>query len=72
MYSGKKLSEVPYDDIAVGMELISAIKNPGRVREKIDKELAPHRENDNWIIVDWDNGNQSYHLHQDYNFVTVK
>jgi len=71
-YSGYKLSDVPYDDIFEGMELISAIGNPGKVREKISKEAMPNREDDNWIIADWDNGTYSYQLHFCYDKVTVK
>jgi hypothetical protein len=53
IHSGKKLSEVPYEDIKVGMELISAIGNPGKVVEKISKEEKPNRDDDNWIVIHW-------------------
>lgn len=71
-YSGKKLSEVPYDEIEIGMELISAIGNPGKVEEKINKEDAPHRDNDNFIAIKWDSGSYSQQLHFLLDQVTVK
>lgn len=71
-YQGMKLSSVPYKDIEIGLELISAIGTPGRIKEKINKEDWPHRENDNWLVVDWDNGKQSTNLHCFFDHVTVK
>lgn len=74
-HSGKKLSEVPYEDIEVGMELISALGNLGEVTEKISKEEMPNRDNDNWIVIYWSpfaTRSSSTQLHFLLTHVTVK
>lgn len=68
-YSGKKLSEVPYEEIYIGMELISAINNFGKVIRKTD---AIRGEDDNWIAIQWENGKYSEDLHRNLSEVTVR
>ena len=67
-YSKKPLSQVPYDQIEIGLEVLSAIKTQGTVKEKFNLE---HRDGNQWIIVDWDNGRTSTDLHCNYNKVLV-
>lgn len=71
-YQNQSLASVPYEDIIVGMEVISAIDVPGKVSEKLDKDIVKHRDNGNWLVVHWDNGNVSTQDHRDYNKVKVK
>jgi hypothetical protein len=66
-HSGKNLSDVPYDEIRVGMELISTKGTPGKISKKIDKKI---QHDDNWLLVHWNNGNMSCDEH--YNFSKVK
>jgi len=68
----RKLSEVPYDEISLGMEVISAINTPGKVVEKLDVEKTIDPEIDNWIKVEWENGKSSYDCHYNFSKVTVK
>lgn len=69
-YSGKPLSEVPYEDIFVGMEIISAINTLGQVANKQYVEKTKDPEDDNLISINWNNGNSSHDCH--YNFCNVK
>lgn len=69
IYSGKPLSEVPYEDIFEGMELISAIQVPGKV---IEKHSPGHRGEDNDIDIQWDNGKTSSGWHFQLDKVKVK
>lgn len=68
-YSGKPLSQMPYDKITIGMELISAIDTPGKV---VDKYTRKHRNGEQWLIIDWDSGRSSQDLHECFNKVKVK
>lgn len=71
-YSGLPLTQVPYDKIEIGMEILSYKKILGRVIDKISKDKAPNRENDNWLSIKWLNGNESTDLHFLFSNVTVK
>jgi hypothetical protein len=71
-YSGKKLSDVPYEEISIGMEVISARNVLGQVILKIDKESIDLHGDDNWVQVKWSNNNESVRPHFDFNKVTVK
>lgn len=68
----RKLSAVPFKEIFVGMELISAIGTPGKIVEKLDRPRTIDPEIDNWIKIDWENGKSSYDCHYLFDKVTVK
>ncbi len=68
-YSGKKLSEVPYDEVYVGMEVRSMKDTPGKIVSKLDKKI---QHDDNWITVKWDNGNVSCNEQYTFDLVRVK
>lgn len=68
-YSGKPLSEVPYDEINIGMEAISYVGNPGKV---VSKHIAEHRDGNQWIVIDWENGKSSNDIHACFDKVKVK
>ena len=67
--SGKRLTDVAFADIFVDMEVISAIGTEGKVVRTISRE--PHQD-DNWICIDWNNGNQSNDEHFNFREVKVK
>lgn len=71
-YSGLPLSEVPYADIFVGMEVISAVDTPGKVISQLDVEKSEDPEDDNWIEISWNNGKTSYDNHYLFDKVKVK
>jgi len=68
-YSGKPLSQMPYEKICEGLELISAINTPGKVVEKYIRE---HRNGERWLIIDWESGRSSQDLHECFDKVKVK
>jgi hypothetical protein len=53
----KKLSEVPFDEIYIGMEVVSAIGTKGYVYHL--RKLDAPRHEDNEIDIKWDNDNES-------------
>jgi hypothetical protein len=69
VHSGKKLSEVPYAEIEIGMETISAINTPGKVSRKDTKKI---RDDDNWLTIQWVSGRMSCDYHFNFDKVTVK
>lgn len=69
IHSGKKLSEVPYANIWVGMEVIGCNGDVGRVDAKYDKE---NDDKDNLIRIEWSSCSRTTHQHYWYNNVIVK
>lgn len=67
-HSGKKLSEVPFEDIVEGMEVTSFLNTPGRVKEA--RMYADGKSG--CIFINWDNGKTSYNEHDRFDKVTVK
>lgn len=72
-----KLSELDIKDISVGLEIISAIGNPGKVTEIIleDDNLSKEpyqRVRYDTISMDWDNGKKSTVFHMNADAITVK
>lgn len=65
----RKLSEIPYSEIFIGMEVISAVGTEGRV---VEKPSARSRVEYEWVRIDWDNGKWSVDSHQCFNKVSVK
>lgn len=68
-----RLSEKAYDDVHVGMSVISAIGTPGKVSEKI-MVLCDCDGNRNvpGFVIDWENGKKSDLAHWEFKNVTVK
>lgn len=57
-----KLSEVAFDDIKIGMRVLSDNTGwEGKVVNKLTQAEADDREDD-VIYIDWDNGNKSPHV----------
>lgn len=69
IHSGKKLSEVPYDEIAVGMEVVSMGGIHGKVGRKVGKGVL---RTDNCLTIEWENGNESSSSHYMFDLVKVK
>jgi hypothetical protein len=68
-YAGKRLSTVPYEDITVGMEVVSVVNTPGKVVSKSHRETTHGTD---WVYIDWDNGNKAILPHSMLTCVTVK
>lgn len=68
-YSGMKLSEVPFEDITIGMKVISVLDTPGTIMELI---TCGFKGEANFIEIDWDNGRSSDGRHNQMKSVTVK
>jgi len=69
VHSGKKLSEVPYDEIWIGMEVVGCDGDTGIVDAKYNKTGD---NDDNVIRIEWSSCSQSAHWHYWFNNVTVK
>ena len=54
------LSAAPYDQVFIGMKVISWKNVPGTVA---DKFYSQYREGNDWITINWDNGNKSIQPH---------
>lgn len=68
IYSGKKLSQVPFLDIYVGLKIISARGTPGLV----SGTTSPgYKDEDNDIQIIWDNGKISGGWHFQMDKVTL-
>lgn len=65
-----RLSEVPIENIIVGLEVIGANGVHGKVEKIISKDTT--KGEDNEIIIVWDNGNVSQAWHFWCNKVTLK
>lgn len=63
------LSDVPFDSITIGMEVISAKNTPGKV---IEKRSPGYRGEDNDIVIQWDSGNFTDTWHMWCDKVTIK
>ena len=63
-----KLSEMPWDQIKPGLRVIGHNKQPGIVERTV---INKHGDQDEWIILRWDNGNSSYDEHLNFRSVTV-
>lgn len=62
-----RLSEIPFEDIQVADRVFSGFTGVyGYVRNKVEKTA---NQDDNTIIVDWDQGSQSRQFHFDYDGV---
>jgi hypothetical protein len=68
-YSGKPLSQMPYDKINIGLDVISYKNTPGKV---IEKRIIEHRNGNEFIFIQWSNGAQSECIHFEFDKVTVK
>jgi hypothetical protein len=69
IYSGCKLSEVPFSEIHLGMEVISVKGTLG----KVSGVRAPgYKDEDNDILIGWVNGNHSDGWHFQMDKVIVK
>jgi hypothetical protein len=71
IHSGKPLSEIPYDDIWVGMEVISKRNIAGKVILKIDKQETSFPLHNNWIRIEWVKGLPTSRPHSSLNNVKV-
>jgi hypothetical protein len=67
-HSGKKLSVVRFDEISPGMRVISRRNTPGVVRQTF---AAKQGDDDNWVAIDWENGNVSENYHFQFSEVTA-
>lgn len=68
-----KLSDIPYDQVYIGMELISAIGTPGKVIEKCDTGYCWQGDyGSNGVRIQWDNGNESFEPILVYEKITLK
>lgn len=65
------LSEMKFEDIKPGLEVISAIGNPGVVTECI-AELPGNGVRFDTITLQWNNGKQSTVFHIQADKITVK
>lgn len=66
-----KLSEMNFEDIKLGLEVISDIKTTGKIT-KIIPELRGNGVRYDTVYIDWDNGKQSIIFHMNSENVTVK
>jgi hypothetical protein len=69
IHSGKKLSEVPYEHIYIGMQVTGWNGADGVVDQKYDKSGD---DKDNTIRIEWTSCSQTAHWHQLHHSVTVK
>jgi hypothetical protein len=67
-YNGKPLSEVPYEILEVGMDVIGARGTPGKIAHK----SMPSFSDDPWIRIDWLNHPQQAKNQSQFNDVFVK
>ena len=63
-----KLSEMPWDQIKPGLGVIGYNNQPGIVESTV---INKHGDQDEWIILRWDNGDSSYDEHLNFRNVTV-
>jgi hypothetical protein len=74
-HSGELLSEVPFEETWVGMEVLDAAQKSGSILHRIPlKNLHRHSINtdDNWITVEWKNGKKVCLPQKEFNNVRVK
>lgn len=75
MHSGKLVSEVPFKDIWVGMEVVSPTTIIGKIALKIDVSqvkrygIVPE---DNWLRIEWNSGRSLARAHRELNNIKVK
>ena len=58
----KKLSEVPWDNLAVGDVCISVLGTPGVITDLVPIDQTSRQE-DGEVEIHWENGKQSYFWH---------
>lgn len=67
------LSELPFEDIKPGLELISAIGTPGVVSKTYKMSGYKTNDIDGWMVdISWDNGNRSINCWYLLDKVTIK
>lgn len=58
----RTLSEVPFDKLKLNDKILSVRNVEGKIVELIPKEKATRQE-DNEVVIHWDNGNKSHLWH---------
>lgn len=68
-HSGKRLTELAFSDLKVGMEVILPLGSAGKIVRLL---LRQPREDDNTIAIEWENGKHSRDYHHNFREVKVK